>query len=162
LALIILMAASIGAQTNPPWAEHMFKDGLVHEFGNVPRGAQLFHRFPITNIYAVRMEITGINPLCSCVTATATKTVLEPRETAYVEVSMDTRRFVNAKTVNIRVSVGPQFVSTAELRVSAFSRGDIVCNPSQINFGPVAQGTKPTQALDVEYAGALDWQISEV
>ena len=73
------------------------------------RGTQAHHGFSITNIYKVSMEITGINPLCTCVTVSASKSI-EPLETAHIDVTMDTRRFVGHKSVTIRVSVGPQFV----------------------------------------------------
>src|SRR5436305_13958242 len=93
LTVLTLTAAPASAQG---WAEKMFKDGLTHDFGSVPRGAQLFHRFTITNIYAVRMEITNISSGCGCVTATAAKRVLEPRESTTIDVSMDARRFTGA------------------------------------------------------------------
>ncbi len=75
---------------------------------------------------------------------------------------MDASRFVGAKTVLIHVTVGPEFTSTAQLRVSAHSRADIVFNPGQINFGQATRGQTPTQKIDVEYAGTLAWQVKEV
>lgn len=161
-AVLVLVVIGSTASGQQPWAEKMFKEGLTHDFGVVPHGAQLFHRFTITNIYAVRMEVIGVNSGCSCVTATAPKRVLEPRETATIDVSMDARRFTGAKTVGIRVTVGPEFTSSAELRVSATSRQDIVFNPGEVNFGQVTQGQKLVQKVDVEYAGRLDWQLKEV
>jgi hypothetical protein len=159
LALLALGTAPAPARD---WAEKMFKDGMSRDFGNVPRGAQLFHRFSITNIYAVRMEVTGLASGCGCVTAVASKRVLEPRETAHIDVSMDARRFTGPKTVVVRVTVGPEYVSSAELKVAATSRADVVFNPDAVNFGTVARGQAPAQAIDVEYAGPLAWQITEV
>jgi hypothetical protein len=104
---------NIFAAQQQPWAAKMFKDGLSHDFGSVPRGAQLFHRFTITNIYAVRMEITDVRSGCGCVTAAAATRVLEPRESTTIDVSMDAHRFIGHKTVAIRVSVGPEFISSA-------------------------------------------------
>lgn len=160
-ALVTLAITTTSAPAQG-WAEKMFKGGLSHEFGTVPRGAQLIHRFPITNIYAVRMEITNVKSGCGCVTATAEKRVLEPRETSYIEVRMDGRRFAGAKTVGIRVTVGPEYISSAELKVVANARADIVFNPGEVNFGTVTRGQTPTQSVDVEYAGALAFQVSEV
>jgi hypothetical protein len=157
--LLALFASSVPAQG---WAEKMFKDGLTHDFGVVPHGAQLFHRFTVTNIYAVRMEITGLHSGCGCVTVIAAKRVLEPRETTTIDVSMDARRFTGSKTVAVRVTVGPEFTSSAELRVSAQSRGDIVFNPGEVNFGQVTGGVAPTQTVDVEYAGSLAWEVKDV
>jgi len=163
-ALIASFVIAFGvapALAQSAWAEKMFKDGLTHDFGSVPRGAQLSHRFVITNIYAVRMEITSVTSGCGCVTATPAKRVLEPRESTTIEVHMDARRFTGPKTVGISVTVGPDFISTAQLRVSANSRADIVFNPGEVNFGTVTRGQTPSQVIDVEYAGVLEWQGTE-
>lgn len=156
---IALTALPAGAQA--PWAEKMFKDGLNHDFGSVPRGAQLSHRFVLANPYAVRMEITSVKSGCGCVTAKAAKVVLEPRESTTIDVNMDARRFTGPKTVGITVTVGPDYISSAQLRVSANSRADIVFNPGQVGFGTVTHGQAVSQVIDVEYAGVLDWQVTE-
>jgi hypothetical protein len=158
---LTLLALTAGPASAQAWAEKMFKDGLTHDFGTVAHGAELFHRFTITNIYAVRMEITNVSSGCGCVTATPAKRVLEPREATTLDVSMDARRFTGAKTVAIRVSVGPEYVSTAELKVTANSRADVVFNPGQVSFGSVTSGQGAVQTVDVEYAGTLNWKVSE-
>src|SRR5579884_1282753 len=163
-ALMALFVVAFGAaptSAQSAWAEKMFKEGLSHDFGSVPRGAQLSHRFVITNIYAVRMEITSIKSGCGCVSATAAKRVLEPRESTTIDVSMDARRFTGPKTVGITVTVGPDFISSAHLRVSANSRADIVFNPGHVSFGTVTRGQAASQVIDVEYAGVRDWQVTE-
>jgi hypothetical protein len=162
--LLALLALALTAAAAPAqgWAEKMFKGELSHDFGTVPRGAQLVHRFTVTNIYAVRMEITNIKSGCGCVTATAAKRVLEPRESSTVEVRMDARRFAGSKTVAVTVAVGPDYISRADLKVTANSRADVVFNPGQVSFGTVTQGQSPAQAIDVEYAGALNWEVKEV
>jgi hypothetical protein len=108
------------------------------------------------------MEITNISSSCGCVTATAAKRVLEPREATTIDVSMDARRFTGVKKVDVKVTVGPEYVSTAELKINASSRADVVFNPGEVNFGSVTRGQTPTQTIDVEYAGALKWEVSEV
>src|SRR5262249_62394826 len=35
-------------------------------------------------------------------------------------------------------------------------------NPGQVSFGVVPRGQTPTQYIDVEYAGVLDWRVSDV
>jgi len=144
------------------WAEKMLTTNPVHDFGIVARGGKLVHRLPITNIYAVRMEIVSLVSGCGCVSATSAKRVLEPRETTNIEVVMDTTRVVGPKSVSVRFTVGPEFVSSAEVRVSANVRGDIVFNPGQFNFGSVPHGQTPTMKVDVEYAGQQQWQILEI
>ena len=161
IVAVLFLGLTTNSATAQGWAEKMFKE-TTHDFGVVPMGTQLFYRFSITNIYAVRMEITGITPGCGCVTATAAKRVLEPRESTTLDVTMDASRFRGAKSVGIRVTVGPEFTSSAELRVTANSRGDIVFNPGQIQFGQVARGQSPKMVMRVEYAGTQAWQVTEV
>ncbi len=161
IAMFVIAFAEAPASAQSAWAEKMFKEGLSHDFGSVPRGAQLAHRFTITNIYAVRMEIISVQSGCGCVTATPAKRVLEPRESTTIDVAMDARRFTGMKTVGITVTVGPDFISSAHLRVSANSRADIVFNPGQVSFGTVTRGQAASQVIDVEYAGVLEWQVTE-
>ena len=152
-------ATSVSAQN---WAEKMFPDGVAHDFGVVPHGAQLFHRFTIKNIYGVRMEITSITPGCGCVTAAAAKRILDPNESTTLDINMDARRFTGPKSVIVRVAVGPQFTSSADVKVSASSRADVVFNPGDVEFGAVDHGQSVSQTVDVEYAGPADWRIAEL
>lgn len=144
------------------WAAKMFEGKTSHNFGTVPRGAQLSHRFEIRNVFAVPLEITQVRSSCGCATGKASKTALKPNERGYIDISMDGRRFQGEKTLTIYVTVGPKFISTAELKISATNRGDIVFNPNQVDFG-VVSGSKPiTKTIDIEYAGQLDWKIQQI
>jgi hypothetical protein len=163
LALVVLvgMAPAVSAQSTS-WLDKMFQGQLTHNFGSVPHGAQLHHRFPMTNIWAVPLELTNVRVSCGCVTATPSTRILQPRESGYLDITMDARRFTGPKTVTIYVTVGPQYTATSALQVSAHSRADIVFNPGQISFGVVPRGQTPVQVIDVEYAGVLDWRVHEV
>jgi hypothetical protein len=158
---LILLTAAPAFSQEEGWANKLFKDQTSHDFGTVARGAQLYHRFPVRNIYAVPLEFTNLRVSCGCVTATPVPKVLQPRESGYIEVSMDARRFNGPKSVTVFVTVGPTFISTAELKVSAHSRADVVFNPGQISFGAVTPGQAAAQTIDVEYAGVLDWKLTE-
>src|SRR5262245_31113421 len=161
LALLIVTVSTVPAPAQG-WADKLFDFKTVHDFGTVARGAQLTHKFTIKNRWAVPLAITTIHVGCTCVTATAHPRVLKPLQTGHIEVNMDGRRFVGSKTVSVRVSVGPEYISTTELRVSAFSRPDVVFNPGEVNFGTVQAGQEVTQAIDIEYAGGINWVASEV
>jgi hypothetical protein len=162
LGVLVALTLGTGMASAQSWADKMFPKGLTHDFGVTARGAQLTHSFEVTNPYAVEMHITDIKSGCGCVTARATKTVLQPRESTTIEVRMDGTRFTGPKTVGVRVTVGPRFVASAELRVTANGRTDVVFNPGQVSFGNVPAGESPTKTVNVEYAGALNWTVSEV
>jgi hypothetical protein len=161
LAVWLGFASAAPAQTMA-WADKLFDNNTVKDFGVVPHGAQLTYSFPMKNIYAVPLEITNIRATCTCLTVTPSTNVLKPQETGYIKIQMDGRRFTGPKAITVYVTVGPEYISTATLRVSANARTDVVLNPGQINFGTVQSGAGATQTVDIDYAGNLDWHISEV
>jgi hypothetical protein len=110
----------------------------------------------------VPLEITSVRVSCGCVTAKESKKVLQPQEEGTLDITMDGRKFSGSKSITISVSVGPEYISTATLRVSANARTDVVFNPGEFNFGLVQQGQQPEHTVDVEYAGVLDFRIKEV
>jgi hypothetical protein len=163
LALAVVAAGSSAAQAQTAaWADKLFQGHLSHDFGNVPRGAQLAHRFPLKNIYAVDLQIVNVRTSCGCASATPAVRLVKSKESSYIDVTMDARKFTGPKTISIYITVGPEYTSTATLKVSATSRADVVFNPGQISFGVVSRGDRPKQVIDVEYAGVAPWKITEV
>ncbi len=161
LSVTLALSSSAHAQTTA-WADKLFGGVTSHDFGVVPRGAQLKHTFKMTNIYKEPLEITQLRVSCSCLTARPSTMMLQPNESATLEISMDGRQFTGPKTIRIFVTVGPKYVSTATLTVTANARQDVVFNPGEVNFGNVPRGQTPTRNIDVEYTGALDWRVLEI
>jgi hypothetical protein len=151
-----------------PWANKFFvKDNpppvITHDFGTVPHGTILVHKLTITNIYDVPMQVIDIRKSCTCLEATPPQQVLQPHDTAELTLVMNAGKFSGANTQSFFVTFGPQYVSTAVIRVSANSRSDVTLNPGQLNFGVVALGGKPSQAMTVKYSGKQkDWKITGV
>ncbi len=144
------------------WAERMFTGSLSKDFGAVPFGTQLLHRFEITNIHAVPVEITGFRLGCGCVTATPGKRILRPGERTTIDVAFDTREFTGPNTQTIRVSFGPNPRTNCVIKVSAVSQTDLVFEPDRVNFGEVPHGQVSVGSTDIEYHGPSDWKIKEV
>ncbi|HMP04222.1 MAG TPA: DUF1573 domain-containing protein [Gemmatales bacterium] len=132
-----------------------------HDFGMVPHGAQLVQRFVWRNPTSTRIEISDIRASCNCVTATPQPRVLEPGAEGTLDVAIDCRRFVGAKTVTVQLVVSPGS-KPVTLLVHAHSRQDVVYNPGQFQFGVVAEGASAEQVLEVEYAGTQPWKIEEI
>jgi hypothetical protein len=163
LAVITLSAATASAQQ--AWAEKLFNGNTEHNFGGVPHGAQVKYSFPVKNIYAVPLTFTQLTPSCGCLSAVANPQTLKPQETGTIDITVDTTRInpPGFKSLTLRVTVGPQFVSTAALRISITSRPDVAFLPNQANFGVVPRGQTPTQTVDVQYNGVQgDWKMTEV
>ncbi len=160
-ALFMLSPALLAQQ--PAWANKLFGTETTHDFGIVARGAQLKYTFKMTNIYKEPLEITELRVSCTCVKAEASVKVLQPNESANLIVTMDGRKFNGAKTVLVYVSVGPKYVSTATLTVSANARGDVVFSPAELDFGNLQRGQTPAKTFDVEYSGSqFDWRVTEI
>ena len=163
LALFGLLMFSPGIRAQQSnWANKLFAE-TTHDFGVQPRGSQLKYSFKMTNIYREPLEITDINVSCICTRAEASVKVLQPNESATLNVFMDARKFSGAKTVRVYVTVGPRYVSTATITVSANARGDVAFSPGELDFGNLQRGQTPTKTIDVEYTGNIaDWRVTEI
>ena len=166
---VLLAAAAAGSAQSPapfvPRANKFFqKDNppavLVHDFGTVPKGTLLVHKLTITNIYDVPVQVIDVRKSCSCLEAYPPAQVLRPHETAELTVTMNTDKFTGANAQTFFITFGPQYVSTAVLQLRAVSRADVTVTPGLVNFGVVAQGSKPAQTVSVKYAGKQrDWKV---
>lgn len=163
------------AQPVAPWANKFFLPDIAtnrdqsapavvtHTFGDVPHGTLCAHKFTVTNIYDVPMQITEVRKSCSCLDYVPMTKVLQPNETGELLVTMNTGKFVGHNAQTFYVQFGPKYVSVAVLRVSATSRTDVSVNPGAVTFGSVPQGTRLTQTVNVKYSGrARDWKLTEV
>jgi hypothetical protein len=160
--------------SDPPWANKFFLPDIasnpgraappvvVHDFGTVPHGTLCAHKFTITNIYDVPMQVIDITKSCGCLEAYPPMKVLQPNEQAEFVVTMDTSKFKGPNAQTMKVTFGPQYVSTAILRFEANSRTDVQLSPGRVHFGTVALGAKvPPQTVTVDYHGRQkDWKIT--
>jgi hypothetical protein len=176
LAVALFTPTLIAQETGGPWANKFFLPDiatnpkqtappvLVHDFGTHPKGTILTHRMPITNIYGVPIEIRQPSVTCGCVKPSITRQVIQPLETANLNLVMDLREVSGAKAVNVYVTFAgerQQFQSTAIIQVKAFSRTDVLINPGQIDFLTVGMGQQVTRTADVIYSGNMgrNWAI---
>jgi type 1 fimbria pilin len=166
--LVLLAAAAAPAQspplqtgTGPDWALKMFSE-TKHDFGVVARGADIKAKIKITNLYKEDVRIASATPSCSCTTVMPLqKTTLRTHESAEIEFTMDTRRFVRHKDAVITVSfTAPQFADI-RIPIQMYVRTDVVLTPGGANFGAVDIGKGATQTIEIAYAGRSDWEIRE-
>lgn len=158
-----------------PWANKFFLPDIannreqtpppviVHNFGDVPHGTICVHKFTVTNIYDVPMQITEVRKSCQCLDFVPMTRVLQPNETADFVITMNAGKFVGFNAQTFYVSFGPKFVSTAVIRVQATSKTDVTVNPGAVTFGTVPQGAKAAQAVTIRYSGSgRSWKLTEV
>ncbi|HTK74227.1 MAG TPA: DUF1573 domain-containing protein [Gemmataceae bacterium] len=170
IGILALASAAAPQQVVTGWAGKLFgaaapdhKVPAGHDFGFVPKGAQLKHSFPLTNIYAVPLQIvTSVS--CGCVTVAPNPQILQPRESGALELNMDTLKWsYGHKQVSVYVTVmNAQYSSTTTLVITANSRADITLDPGVAPFGVVPKGQQVTRDVIVRYAGQLPFQITGV
>jgi Protein of unknown function (DUF1573) len=164
VAWVALFVCSSAVFAQPAaWADKMFGADLVHDFGIVARGAQLKYSFKMTNIWKEPLHITELKVSCGCLRADPTTKVLQPGETGTLHIHMDAKQFQGPKTIKIYVTVGPKYISTATLTVSANARGDVTLTPNELDFANIHRGQTPTKAIDIEYTGNMaEWRVTEI
>ena len=140
------------AQPDPLWAHKMFEK-LEQDFGVVPSNADLKYRIKITNKYKETVHIAAVIPGCSCAAGKLSKDTLLSEETAYLDVTMDTRRFRGPKETKLTITFNQPIFSEVEIRVRAFINPDLMINPGAAEFGGVAKGTDRLLRLAVIYNG---------
>jgi hypothetical protein len=159
-----------------PWANKFFLPDIAtnreqpappvvtHNFGDVPHGTLCVHKFTITNVYDVPMQITEVRKSCHCLDFVPMNRVLQPNESADFTVTMNSGKFVGVNAQTFYITFGPKFISTAVIRVQANSRTDVSVVPGAVAFGTVAQGVRgPTQSVMIKYGGKTrDWKLTEV
>lgn len=137
-------------------------DHTFHDFGVVARGSNVEHRFKIRNIYLEDAQITSVRTSCGCTSVQITKQLLKTYDTAEIVAVLDTKKFLGHKEATITVTFSQPYPAEAQLRITSFIRGDVVCEPGAIHFGTVVQGNRaPVQVL-VSYAGRNDWKITDI
>jgi len=116
------------------------------------------------------MQVREPQPSCGCVSVLKYTAKLNPRETGFVEIEMNTKVFDGYKSVKIPVvfigrdpKTDEQFFSSAQLEVRARSQADVAIDPGSFEFGQVPTGHKASSALTVTYTGRQPgWKITEV
>jgi Protein of unknown function (DUF1573) len=169
VSLLLLVVTSIAVEdkktagtTSPMPAEGKMFGELSHDFGTVPRGSQLLHRFQWRNTSDKPLELVEYQRSCGCTTVSISPKQVEPGAIGTIEMLMDTKPFAGEKTVNLSLVFGPGKLHSAQFQVKAISRGDIVYNPGQFTFGFINEGTTPSAVMDIDYAGGQDFKITGV
>src|SRR6266403_1436599 len=86
--LVVLVWQTPAFAQDSRWAERMFSE-LSHDFGVVARGADVKHRFKITNNLEQPVHIANVATSCGCTSAKAEKDTLASGESTYIAVAMD-------------------------------------------------------------------------
>lgn len=157
-----MLAVTTSAQAQQTgWAEKMVNKKSI-DFGVIARGSHASYRVVITNIYKETVHISNVKTTCGCSAGKPSKTTLVSRETGFIEVTMDTRKFTRRKDSNLIVTFDKPLFGELRIPITAYIRTDVVFEPGSVNFGNVEQGAGSKRKVSISYAGRDDWQIKGV
>jgi len=89
-------------------------DNAVYDFGNVPEGVFVTHKFILSNVGDEPLTITSVRTSCGCTTITTlSQTTIVPGESVELEASLDTVNFHG--TINKSIYVESNDPDTARL-----------------------------------------------
>jgi len=160
-ATLLLGAGQTFAQ-DAGWANQLFEVPR-HDFGVVAKGADVKYRLKLTNPHNFAVHIANVTTSCGCASAKPpANTTINPRETAYIDVSMDTIRFEHQKNSNVIVMFDAPWVQDVRIPVAAYIRADVVLTPGSAEFGSVPMGSQPQRKIMIQYAGRHEWSVRDV
>ena len=126
-------------------------DKPTHDFGNVPIGPLLQTAFEFKNTTTANLHVANVRVSCGCVTASNDGRVVAPGQTGIIHASMDSKRFVGAKSVTIFVLFDQPTSEEVRLVVNAFGRNDISLTPESLAFGQVRKGAGATTDMNISF-----------
>ncbi len=156
--ILLTVCSTAGAQQ---WAKDMF-DKTSHNFGTVARGAKVTHSFTMENKYEEDAHIASIRTTCGCASLDYPKHIIKTWDKALITARLDTRRFTGRKSSTLTVVLDRPFPAEVQLHFHAYIRRDVVVQPGVVQFGSVAEGTRQTRSVTVDYAGRSDWKVLRV
>ncbi|MHC4878861.1 MAG: DUF1573 domain-containing protein [Planctomycetota bacterium] len=156
-----LILIPTGARADENWAVKMFEK-TSHDFGVVARGSDVSYRLKLKNLYKEDVHISDVRTTCGCSAGEPSHTTLKSLEEAYVEIKMDTRKFMRRKDSNVIVAFDAPLYQEVTIPITAYIRTDVVVEPGSAQFGKVQQDTGAERVLKVAYAGREDWKIKSV
>lgn len=162
-ALLLALSCSphvLSAQDSS-WAAKMFEKQKV-DFGVVARAADTRYRLKLKNLYKEDVHISNVRTTCGCSAATPSQTLLKSAEEAYIEIKMDTEKFMRRKDSNVVVTFDAPTFAEVRIPITAYIRTDVVITPGGAKFGSISKGESSVKTLDIAYAGRADWVIKEV
>ncbi len=154
---ISVCAATASAQQ---WAEQMFAE-RTHDFGSVPRSAKVEHEFVITNLYKDDVHIASVRSSCGCTQPRILKDTLKTHEKGAIIAAFNTRAFSGQRGARVTVTIDRPKWAEIQLDVHGYIRTDLTLEPSEVNFGSVAEGQTTDKKIQITHYGNSDWKITE-
>ena len=158
---VLSAGVCVHADDDNEWAAKMFTK-TSHDFGRVARGAEATVRIKLKNIYKETVHIAEVQTTCGCSAGKPSQETLKSLEEAYIEISMDTRKFIRRKDSTLVIIFDQPRRAKVQIPVTAYIRPDIVVEKGAARFGSVDREEKNALTLQIAYAGRSDWKLVDI
>ncbi len=159
IGLFLALSLTANIVSAQQWAEKMFSERSV-DFGTVARAGKVEHQFVINNLYKDDVHIASVRSSCGCTQPRISKDTLKSHEQGAIIAAFNTRAFSGQHGATVTVTIDRPQYAEITLNVKGYIRTDIVLDPSQVNFGSVAEGEASAKKIRIQYAGRNDWKIT--
>jgi len=162
--LLVTSTVAVAADSNKTsWAEKMFSE-LEYDFGVVTKGADARHSIAIKNTFGEAITLHAAKSTCGCTTPELSTRLLQPGETGYLELKLNTVKYSRHKhpNVDVQLSFGNSAIATVRVAVTAYIRDDVTTSDDTLDFGVVGTGEPAKRSVTVNYHGRANWKITGV
>lgn len=118
----------------------------AHAFGTTWIGSTVDHKFTISNAGGAPLEITNVQPNCSCIKASAYPREIAPGESGDISFSLDTTRFHGPFSETITIYSNDPANAQLMLRLSGEAKQRIDVKPLNAGFGKLV-GNEPREQI---------------
>ena len=125
---------------------------LNWDFGYVPAGSSVTHRFVLKNVGDKLLKITKVRPACGCTSAPLSKSDLEPGEATDLEVTFNARNFRGKSSKSVAIMTDDTTTQVINLQFSCdvgSAVPTLIFEPQDVNFDTVALGHKASKRLKI-------------
>jgi len=152
LALGGCMRSAPRTARQPP--QIVFEETSV-DFGRVPRGTVVEHRFAVRNAGGLRLTIDNLRSACGCVAAVAPAPMLRPGATGTLDVRYDTSRDAGPETRSVTVYSNDPRHPVTTLTLTGEVMSDIATDPAELYVGRVRRAQAAVTEVRVRLASSI-------
>jgi hypothetical protein len=159
------MAALVCAAWAPSCLANQFNQmfrSTSHDFGTVAKAAKTEYRFQFENPYNQPIHVRNVRTSCGCTTPIIETETVPPGGKGSILARFNTGTHSGARAATVTVTFDKPSFGEVQLQVKGYIRTDVVFQPSEVNFGSVAQGESKSLDILVDYAGKPSWQIAGI
>jgi len=170
VAVIIVLASFLGAQTPPPGgaaaptgSPRIQCPNPTWNFGTASQQSSITHDFIVKNVGDGPLTITQVIPTCSCTASMPQKTRLEPGEETTISTTLSTQTFQGPITKNITIVSNDTKTPNVVLTIAGEVLPPYLVRPREVVVGKLPKGVDSAESdLEFVITKGADVQVKDI